>query len=96
MSQGPVVKVFTPGGKFVGQLINPVVDMDPDHYYELTGELLDENGQPFTRVEFNPQARPYTLDISQVKQCGHTTLQGGYVQRGRQPIRITASCKLDS
>lgn len=92
MSQQPVVKVFTPGGKFVGQFVNPVVAMYPEHYYEISGEFVNEEGHVFEKLEFNPQVLPYTLDISTVKKCGHTTLQGGYIQRGRQPVKITASC----
>ena len=95
MSQGPVVKVFTPGGKFVGQFVSPSVDMDPQHYYEISGSFVDEQGLPYDKLEFNPQVLPYTLDISTVKQCNHTTLVNGYIQRGRQPVRMTARCKLD-
>jgi hypothetical protein len=94
MTQGVVVKVFTPGGKFVGQFVNPSIDMYPDHYYEVSGQFVDEQGLPFRKVDFNPQVLPYTLDISTGKQCNHTTLQGGYVQRGRQPVKITANCKI--
>ena len=93
MSQAPVIKVFTPAGKLVGQFVNPTVDMYPDHHYEITGEFVDEEGHPFKKVEFNPQVLPYTLDISGVKQCNHSTLQGGYVQRGRQPVKMIGSCK---
>lgn len=93
MSQQPmIVKVFTPGGKFVGQFVNPVVQMYPEHYYEISGEFQDEHGHPFDKVEFNPQVLPYTLDISTVKKCPHATLEGGYVQRGRQPVRMTGNC----
>ena len=42
--------------------------------------------------EFNPQALPYTLDLSGIKKCDHTTVASGYVQRGRQPVLITANC----
>lgn len=94
MSQVPVVKVFTPGGKFVGQFVKPVVDMNPEHHYEISGEFIDEHGHTFEKLEFNPEVLPYTLDISTVKMCSHTTLEGGYVQRGRQPVRMTASCKI--
>jgi hypothetical protein len=94
MSQGTVVKVFTPAGKFVGQFNNPVIDMYPEHFYEISGEFVDEQGKPFKKVEINPQVLPYTLDISASgKECNHTTLQGGYIQRGRQPVKITANCK---
>lgn len=92
MSQQPVIKVFTPGGKFVGQFVNPVVEMYPEHHYEITGEFQDEQGHVYEKVEFNPQVLPYTLDISGAKKCAHTTLQSGYIQRGRHPIKMTASC----
>lgn len=94
MGQQPVVKVFTPAGKFVGQFVNPVVEMYPEHHYEISGEFQDENGHTFPRVELNPQVLPYTLDISTVKKCSHTTLQAGYIQRARHPIKISASCAI--
>lgn len=92
MTDGPVVKVFTPGGKFVGQFENPTVAMYPEHHYEISGRFVDEQGQVIPKLEMNPQVMPYTLDISTIKQCAHTSLSGGYVQRGRQPVMITASC----
>jgi len=95
MSQGPLVKVFTPGGKFVGQFEAPTVDMDPQHYYEISGNFVDEKGLPYEKLEFNPQVLPYTLDISTVKICNHSTLVNCFIQRGRQPVRITGRCKLD-
>ncbi len=88
-----VIKVFTPSGKLVGQFLSPTVQMFPDHHYEISGEFVDEQGRPVKKLEFNPQVLPYTLDISGAKQCNHSTLQGGYVQRGRQPVKITGSCK---
>ena len=92
MSQG-IIKVFTPAGRFVGQFVNPQVEMYPDHHYEISGEFADEHGDVMTKIEFNPQSTPYTLDISTLKQCNHSTLHGGYVQRGRHPVRMSASCK---
>jgi len=92
MSQQPVVKVFTPGGKFVGQFVNPVIEMYPEHHYEISGEFQDEQGLRYDKVQINPQVLPYTLDISTVKKCAHTTLQSGYIQRARHPVKILASC----
>jgi len=54
MSQQPVVKVFTPGGKFVGQFVNPVVAMYPEHHYEISGEFVDENGHLFEKTRIQP------------------------------------------
>lgn len=90
--QQPVIKVFTPGGRFVGQFVNATVLMYPEHHYEISGEFQDENGNRFDRIELNPQVLPYTLDISPVKKCAHTTLQGGYIQRARHPVKIIATC----
>lgn len=86
-----VIKVFTPAGKLVGQFVNPTVQMYPEHHYEISGLFVDEAGQPVKKLEFNPQVLPYTLDMN--AEGKHVTLQGGYVQRGRQPVKITASTK---
>ncbi len=90
-----IVRMYTPAGKVVGYFKDPVVDMSPEHYYEIAGEFFVEGGEHPEKVEFNPQMLPYVADISAVKKCPHGTLQGVYVQRGRQPVRVTGSCKLD-
>lgn len=91
-----IVKVFTPAGKHVGQFEAPSVDMDPEHFYEVWGYFTDADGRPFEKVEFNPQVLPYVVDISPITKCNHKTLHEVYIQRGRQPIRLTGTCKLDA
>lgn len=87
-----IVRVYTAAGRLVGYFIDPQVDIDPEHYFQVTGKFCDEDGSPLEKVEFNPQALPYTLDLSGIKKCDHATVSRGYVQRGRQPVIITASC----
>ena len=89
-----VIKVFTPAGKLVGQFVDPTVAMYPEGHYEICGQFVDQDGKPVTKLEFNPQVLPYTLDISPAMQCKHSKLQGGYIQRGRQPVKMTASYKV--
>lgn len=91
-----IVKVFTPAGKHVGQFETPGVDMDPEHHYEIWGYFTDGDGRPFEKVEFNPQVLPYVVDISPITKCKHKMLVQAYIQRGRQPVRLTGTCKLDS
>jgi hypothetical protein len=96
MTQASKVTVYTPGGKVVGYFQNPQVDMDPDHEYQISGEFVEEDGTRHERIEFNPQVLPYTIDISAFKKCNHSTLVRGYIQRGRQPVTMTATCKPDN
>ena len=90
------IKVYSPSGKVVGTLQNVDVEMYPEHHYELRGTFVPEDGQAVDRIEFNPQVRPFTIDITGISRCKHNLLHMGYVQRGRQPVMMTASCKLDA
>ena len=93
MADKPVITVQTYGGRLVGVIKDAKIDMNPDHEYEVTGTFEMPGGRVVDRVEFNPQVLPYILDITGQNKCSHTSLHMGYVQRGRQPVRITASCK---
>ncbi len=89
-----IVRVYTAAGRLVGYFIDPQVDIHPDHYFQVTGRFVDADGQPLEKLQFNPQSLPYTLDLSGLKKCEHATVSGGYIQRGRHPVVITANCHL--
>jgi hypothetical protein len=90
-----VVRVFMADGDEVGHFVNPVCERESEHHWEISGLFVAPDGQPFERVEFNPQACPYTIDLPVAAGCGHKSLVKGYVQRGRQPVAMTATCKID-
>ncbi|MBY0356464.1 MAG: hypothetical protein K2W82_00565 [Candidatus Obscuribacterales bacterium] len=84
------IKVSTASGQVVGFLINPKVENLCDADYEISGIFVNEDGVRLDKVECNPEAVPYTLDFSPMPGLTFKQLRHGYVQRGRQPVVITA------
>jgi hypothetical protein len=85
------VNVYTTVGAHVGYFLNPHVQAFPEGDYELSGDFYDIDGQRLSKIEFNPQALPYVADISAVSGLAHKKLESVYVQRGRQPVRMTGN-----
>jgi hypothetical protein len=83
------VKIYTPAGKYLGYFLNPEIEKFPEFEYEITGRFFEETGQSTDKVEFNPESLPYTADLSELKDVPHARLINVYVQRGRQPVRIS-------
>lgn len=84
------VKVSAPSGQVIGFFLNPKIENLADVDYEISGNLVDESGRLFDKVDFNPESIPYTLDLSQISSLPFKQLQRAYVQHGRQPIVMTA------
>lgn len=84
------VKVSTGNGQVIGYFLNPSVEHLCSEDWEITGTFVDENGRLFDKVEFNPEVVPYILDVSAIKTLGFERLTTGFVQRGRQPVCMTA------
>lgn len=85
------VKVSAPSGQVIGFFLNPKIENLADVDYEISGSFVDDTGRPFDKVDFNPEAIPYTLDLSQIPSLPFKQLQRGYVQHGRQPVVMTAA-----
>lgn len=85
------VNIYTQAGVHVGYFVNPKVQAFPEGDYELSGEFFDALGERIARLDMNPQAIPYTADISTVSGLAHKSLGNVYVQRGRQPVKMTGS-----
>lgn len=85
------VNIYSPSGKRVGYFLNPAVEAFPEGDYEISGSFFDERGAQVTRLEFNPEALPYTADLSEVPGSQHEKLSRVYVQRGRPPFKMSAS-----
>lgn len=81
------VNIYTPAGKNVGYFVNPQIKALADGDYEISGSFLNSEGEKPSKVEFNPEAMPYTAEI-----LGATPskLVKVYVQSGRQPVRMSA------
>jgi hypothetical protein len=82
-------KIYTPTGQYVGYLLNPTIEQFPENEYEISGRFFEENGEVSHKLEFNPESVPYSIDLSDVQNLKHSRLINVYVQRGRQPVRMT-------
>ena len=87
------VTIYSPNGRVVGYFINPEITMAHEHDYTLAGKFFTSDGEQPGKIDFNPEALPYTADISDLKKCKHNTINHVYVQRARQPITMTGFCK---
>lgn len=82
-------KVSTAVGQTIGYFVNPLVENLCEKDYEISGTFVDESGRPYEKIEFNPEVLPYIIDLSQLTELGFAQIQKAYVQRGRQPVRMT-------
>jgi hypothetical protein len=85
------VNIYTGAGSHVGYFINPKIDCFPEGDYEITGHFFEPSGQLAEKLDFNPQSIPYTADLPEGKGTSQIKLVNVYVQRGRQPVRVSAS-----
>lgn len=85
------VNIYTPTGQHIGYFLNPTVEAFAGTDYEIVGRFYDEKGQATVKLDFNPEVLPYVADLSDVKGVKHKKLSKVYLQRGRQPVRMTGS-----
>ncbi len=82
-------RVSTVTGQTIGYFVNPKVVLLCEKDFEVIGSFTDENGTAYDKVEFNPEVMPYSIDLSELTSLGFKSIEKAYVQRGRQPIRMT-------
>jgi hypothetical protein len=82
------VNIYTPAGKHVGYFQDPKIETFRDGDYEISGAFHAPSGELTTKVEFNPQALPYSADLGEAGK-DHKKLKNVYVQRGRQPVLMS-------
>jgi hypothetical protein len=83
------INVFTASGVLLGYFVDPQVEAFAQGDYEISGCFYDANGQVVGKVEFNPQSVPYFADLSLLDKAKHKRLKNVYVQRGRQPVKMS-------
>ena len=83
------VKIYTPANKYVGYFLNPVLDEYPENEFDISGQFHNDNGEPIERLEFNPESLPYNADLSELRDAKHSRMVRVYIQRGRQPVRMS-------
>ena len=87
------INVFNNSGTLIGYFVDPQIQAFAQAEYEISGNFFDANGQIAGKVEFNPQAVPYIADLSGLEKPEHKRLRNVYVQRGRQPVRMTGTAE---
>ena len=85
------VNIYPPAGHHVGFFKNPTVKQFNEGDYELQGEFFDSDGTRVTKLDFNPQALPYTADLSEVDNVPDKKIYRVFVQKGRQPIHMSGN-----
>lgn len=82
-------RVSTSQGQTIGYFHNPKVELLCERDFQISGDFRDEHGKRFDKIEFNPEVVPYMVDLSEMSLMNLKSLVKVYVQRGRQPIRMT-------
>ena len=83
------IKIFSPSGQYVGYFTNPTIEFFPDSDYDFQGSFYDAAGDLVSRIEYNPQALPYTAELDGVPHIKHTRLHNVYIQHARNPIKMS-------
>ncbi|HEY9773961.1 MAG TPA: hypothetical protein V6C81_09150 [Planktothrix sp.] len=85
------IHIYTPAQQYVGYFLNPTIEQFPEGEYEISGRFFEENNTAAQKLEFNPQSMPYTAELLETKGLPHSKLINVYVQRGRQPVKMSGS-----
>jgi hypothetical protein len=80
------VKIFKKNGELLGYFQDPEIKAFAQGEYEICGQFLLSDGKPAQKLDFNPQALPYTADLCDLPNAADKTLSLVYVQHARQPI----------
>ncbi len=83
------IKIFSPSGQYIGYFTNPTIEFFPDSDYDFAGTFHDATGAPVSRVEYNPQALPYTAELDGIADVKHKRLNTVYVQHARNPVKMS-------
>jgi hypothetical protein len=83
------IKIFSPSGQYIGYFTNPKIEFFPDSDYDFEGSFYDAAGELVSRIEYNPQALPYTAELDGMPDLKHTRLHTVYIQHARNPIKMS-------
>jgi hypothetical protein len=87
------IKIYKTNGALAGYFVDPNIDQFGQNEYEIIGQFFDDKDQLTTKIDFNCEALPYLADLSEAASPPHKHLKNVYVQRGRQPVRMTGCAR---
>jgi hypothetical protein len=85
------IVIHAPNGKEVGYFLDAEIEAFPQGDYQITGKFYGDKDELASRLTFNPEAVPYSADLSSASNATHKKLKNVYVQRARQPIVMSGS-----
>lgn len=89
MGEGKV-NVFKSNGALLGYFRDPQINQFSEGEYEIKGMFYGADGSLPTKLDFNPQISPYWASLEGLSGIKHQQLTNVYIQRGRQPVIISA------
>jgi len=89
MSERKII-IYKHNGGLLGYFDQTEVKKFGQNEYDIQGTFFFPDGSVPAKIEFNPQSLPYSGIVE--KDCGidHRNLSNIYIQRGRQPVSLTA------
>ncbi len=74
----------------LGYFCQAQVERFGENEYAIKGIFYAADGTVADKVNFNPQSCPYSGTAEDITEAIHKQLTNIYIQRGRQPIVMTA------
>jgi hypothetical protein len=84
------ITIYKYNGSLLGYFDQAEIKKFGQDEYGIQGTFFSPDGSVPEKIEFNPQSLPCSGIVE--KDCGmdHKKLTNVYIQRGRQPVSITA------
>jgi hypothetical protein len=87
------IKIFSPAGQYLGYFVNPKIEFFADSEYDFEGHFLDAKGEVVNKLEYNPEALPYSAELDGMTDVKHNRLCKVYIQRSRPPIKMSGKAE---
>jgi hypothetical protein len=84
------ITIYKSNGSLLGYFCQAQISRFGEDEYAIQGIFYAADGSIPDRLDFNPQSLPHWGTVEGVADVGHKQLTNVYVQRGRQPVAITA------
>jgi hypothetical protein len=89
MNQGSI-SIYKSNGRLFGYFRQAQISRFGESEYGIQGIFYAADGSIPEKLEFNPQSLPYWGTVDGAPGLSHKQLTNVYVQRGRQPVSVTA------
>ena len=84
------ISIYKINGTLLGYFDQAKVSRFGEDEYAIQGPFYGPDGSVLAKLEFNPQSLPHWGQVESSSDIKHKQLTNIYIQRGRQPILVTA------